>query len=617
MNDHARARNDWLAEVAGPVPWHPLTSRRYPGRVRRRTWVLALGLVLLTLLAYLPVLRAGYVWDDNHYVAHNQTLRDADGLRRLWTEVGATPQYYPVVFTSFWLEARLWGTGPEAAPRYHLTNVLLHGLAAVLLWLILSRLRLGEQTGEPDEPDLVAWAAALLFALHPVLVESVAWITERKNVLSGVLALGSLLAWLRWRDLGRRTTYALSLGLFLGALLAKTVVAVMPPAALVIVWWREGRVHRRDLISLAPFLALGAGLGLFTAHLERTLVGASGAEFALAPGQRLLLAGRVPWFYLSCLVWPFGLSFEYPRWIIDASSPAQWLFPRATVLSLAAAFALRSRWGRGPLAALLLFGGCLFPVLGFLDVYPFRFSWVADHFQYLASIGILTGAAWLAARALRGRDPRIGIALLAATALLLGGLTARRCFAFQSYEALLRDTIATNPEAWRAHSNLGKLLTGMGRTQQALSAFERAAALQPDDAVVALNQALALSQAGRGSEATRAFERALALDPDWAKAHLLLADHLSATNAADGAVLHYRRAAELGEPKAIPRLRALVFARRADLRVTQAQQLIERGAHAEARTVLREVLAFVPEHAGALRLLRSLEERSPAELGGR
>jgi hypothetical protein len=231
-----------------------------------------------------------------------------------------------------------------------------------------------------------AYFAAAIFALHPVQVESVAWITEIKNTLSGVFYLGATIAWLRYRDKGGGTAYALAFLLFILALCSKTVTATLPAALLLIQWWRRGRLERlSDVLPLAPFFIFGVAAGLYTVWVERALIGAEGAAFDLTFIERLLVAGRALWFYAGKLVWPVNLLFIYPRWSVSQNEWRQYIYPAAALAVIVVAWALRKE-SRGPLAGVLYFAGTLFPALGFFNVYPFQFSFVADHFQYLASI---------------------------------------------------------------------------------------------------------------------------------------------------------------------------------------------------------------------------------------
>lgn len=527
-------------------------------------WV---GIFLLVFSAYWPALHGGLLWDDDAHVT-KPALQSFAGLGRIWTEVGATQQYYPLLHSVFWLEHKLWGDAPTG---YHVVNLLQHAFAACLVVALLRRLAL---------PG--AALAGLLFALHPVCVESVAWISEQKNTLSAVFYLGAALLYLRFDAERRPRDYALALSCFLLALLTKTVTATLPAALLVIFWWRRGRLDwRRDVLPLLPWFALSLGAGLFTAWMERKFIGAEGADFTLTLLERLLLAGRVVCFYFGKLLWPADLVFIYPRWTIDATAGWQWLFLTA-VTATGLACLWRARTQRGPLAAFLLYGGTLFPALGFLNVYPFLFSYVADHFQYLASLAVITPAAVLLARApQRWRLAATGLAV--ALLVACGLLTWRQAGLYRDAETLYRDVLARNPACWLAYNNLGNiagrdparlaeavecydavirlrpqfasahfnrantLAKLPDRTADAIAGYERALQLQPDFAEAANHLGnLLVQQPGRRAEAIAHFETAVRLDPDFVAAHVNLANALSSDPARrDDAVAHYETALRL------------------------------------------------------------------------
>ena len=346
-----------------------------------------------TAVAYLPALRGGFIWDDDDHITRNLAVVSADGLRKIWFEPRLTPQYYPLVFSSFWLEYRLWGANPLG---FHVSNVVLHILNAWILWLVLRRLSIP-----------AAWLAAGIFALHPVHVESVAWITERKNVLSGCFYLTSILAYLRFAAIGDTRTvkedcrrewfsYFLAFMLFTAAPLAKTVSCSLPAVMLLLLWWKD-RLTVKTAMPLLPFFVVGMLGAATTIWFERTQIGAVGVDWDLSPVQRCLIAGRALWFYLGKLAWPTRLSFIYPRWTINAGQWWQYLYPISFVVLLVVLWVFRRAISKGPLVACLIYSGTLLPALGFFDVYPMRFSFVADHFQYLASIAPMTlFVAWLA-----------------------------------------------------------------------------------------------------------------------------------------------------------------------------------------------------------------------------
>lgn len=489
-------------------------------------WFLA-ALAAAVLLAYQPVFTAGFVWDDDAHLTA-PALRSWAGLARIWTEPGATQQYYPLLHSLFWLEHRLWG---DHAPAYHLTNLVLHAFAAGLFGLLLRRLAV---------PG--AWLAAALFALHPVHVESVAWISEQKNTLSAVFYLGAALVWLRFDADRRPRHYWLATGLFGLGLLTKTVVATLPAALLVLCWWRRGRVDwHQDVRPLAPWFLLGAAAGLFTAWVERHLIGAAGAAYELSWLQRALLAGRTVWFYPGKLLWPADLMFIYPRWTIDPSRMLHWL-PLAGAFTVTGwLWAMRGRT-RAPLAAWLLFGGTLFPVLGFLDIYPFIYSFVADHFQYLASLACFAFvAAGLA------RLPRLaGGATITALLLTLGTLTWRQSLDYRDAETLYRATLDRNPGCWMAWNNLGYLqLTNRAHNAEAITSFEQALRLRPDYPEARGNLGLALTQAGRPAEAVPHLQESLRLKPGPYQAHNNLGIALATSGRPAEALAAFRQAAAL------------------------------------------------------------------------
>jgi protein O-mannosyl-transferase len=461
-----------------------------------------LALIAATILAYLPAIGGGVLWDDDAHIT-KPALESLHGLWRIWFDLSATQQYYPLLHSAFWLEHRFWG---DATLGYHLVNILLHGVSACLVVLIARRLTL---------PG--AWLAGYVFALHPVCVEGVAWISEQKSTLSGVLCLASALVYLKFDQSRRKLDYVLALGLFITALASKTVTATLPGALLVILWWRRGTLAWKvDVLPLAPWFAIGAAAGLFTAQVEREYIGAHGAVFDISLADRFLIAGRALWFYAAKLVWPVNLSFIYPRWKIDAAVWWQWLFPAGALL-VAAGLAWFARRNRGPLAALLLFAGMLFPALGFLNVYPFRYSFVADHFQYLASLGLIVPLCALLATAAR-RVPKSAVALLP---LVLAALTFHQTREYRDAETLYRETLVRNPDCWMAHNNLGGLYAKLpGRVPDAIAEYEAALRIEPNvvEAETSLGNTL-WNIPGREEEALAHLEKALRIDPNFAVAH--------------------------------------------------------------------------------------------------
>ena len=530
-----RSKRDARRASAAPAP--PLAAAPETlvesGRARSwwaGDWLPCLLLAAATLIAYQRVWHAGFIWDDDAHLTRPD-LRSLHGLWSIWSEPGATQQYYPLLHSAFWLELRLWG---YSAPGYHLANVLLHAAAACLLLRVLRRLRV---------PG--ALLAASAFALHPVCVESVAWISEQKNTLSGVFYLAAALAYLRFDERRRPRWYVLATLLFVLALPCKTVTATLPAALLVVAWWRRGRLSWGvDAKPLVPWLAMGAAAGTLTAWMERAYVGAGGAAAGLGIAERFVVAGRAIWFYLGKIFWPADLIFIYPRWAVDARDPWQDLLPAAVLAALAALFALRHR-SRGPLAAALLFTGTLFPALGFVDVYPFRFSYVADHFQYLATAMMLSAAAAGLALAGERLSPAIRYAARAGAACAvaaLAALTWRQCAMYADIGTLWQTTIARNPACWMAYNNLGLALMADGQGDEAIGQYLRAIEINPGFAGAHTNLGAALMRKGRADEAVAQYRRALEIDPDDVETHNNLGIALRSQGRMDEAVAQYTAA---------------------------------------------------------------------------
>jgi protein O-mannosyl-transferase len=493
----------------------------------------------VTLLVYGPALRGQFLWDDDQHVTRPD-LESLDGLWRIWSDLKATQQYYPLLHSMFWVEHRIWG---DAVLGYHLTNVALHSLSALLVILIVQRLKL---------PG--GWLAGLLFALHPVGVESVAWITEQKNTLSGVFYLASTLIYLHFDQTRRKSRYFLALLLFVLALLSKSALAALPAILLVLVWMLHGRLEwRRDIRPLLPWFAVALSFGLVTYYVETVYLGAGPATYSLSLPERLLLASRVLWFYASKVLLPVGLVFSYPRWKVDLSAWWQYLFP-AGLLVLVVVLVFLARRNRGPLAAFLVFAGALFPVLGLLNVFYFRYSYVADHFQYLACIAILVPAAVGLARLFGRPDIRRWRGISCVVLLVsLGAMTRAQSADYRDLETLYRSILARNPDSWLAHNNLGMLLVQQpGRIPEAVAEYRAAIRIQPayPEAHFNLGSALAhMEPQKQQPEALREYQTAIRLRPDYPQAHYNLANFLAQMpGRLPEAIVEYQRALEL-DPK--------------------------------------------------------------------
>jgi tetratricopeptide (TPR) repeat protein len=340
--------------------------------------------------------------------------------------------------------------------------------------------------------------------------------------------------------------YCTALGLFLIGLLAKSVIATLPAALLLILYLEQGGLSwRRDVRPLIPFFAIGIASGLFTAWVERTLIGANGGGFHFSLPERLLIAGRAFWFYLGKLIWPVDLTFIYPRWQISTATWWQFLFPVFALGLIAVLVLMRNRWGKAPLVAVLYFAVTLFPALGFLNIYPFRYTFVADHFQYLASIGPLVLVAAATAKlfdSLPKKLPWLEPAFCAALLALPGALTWKQCAMYADKETLYKTTIEKNPECWLAHNNLGLELVRLGQTDEAIKHYRKALQISPDFEETHSNIGIALLQQGHAGVAIVEFHKALQINPSFLEARNNLGIALLQQGHIDESLAQYREA---------------------------------------------------------------------------
>lgn len=567
-----------------------------------------LGLALLVLLVYLPALHGQFIWDDNYHVLTGTSVRSLGGLWRIWFHPGATQQYYPLTYSSFWIDYHLWGLNPLP---YHAENMLLHAIDSFLVWRLLRRLNV---------PG--AWLGAALFALHPVCVESVAWVSERKNTLSGLcflLSLGAAIEfWLPRADApfqksaetspsphaafapsGPWKFFWLALAFYLGALWSKTVTAGLPAVILLLVWWKRGRLRWKDGVLVLPFLALGLVMGLITAGIEHKFVvnpAANVQEWSISLPAKFIIAGRDFWFYLGKLLWPHPLMFVYPRWVIEPSHPLAYLpLAAAAGIFLWLLFA-GSAWARPALVAAAYFVIVLSPALGFINIFPFRYSFVADHFQYLAAIGPLAllaaGITILAARfsKIERLKPALTSGLLAVCAIL----TWRQTHIYKNLEVLWTDTIARNPTAWMAEDNLGLYLTGRGRFGEADTHYRRAIEIRPNDHIAYYDLGLEAAIEGELDQAVEYFNKTLELCPSFAMAHYEIANVRARQANLNAAVKEYDIAL-----KALPDL-AMGHFNLANALVRQGK--LEQAVKEYTRT-LQDEPGYAPAHAALGRLL--------------
>jgi Flp pilus assembly protein TadD len=550
------------------------------------------GLFVLLLMvalvaAYWPALHGNFLWDDDDHISNNKTLQSLRGLWEIWFKPGATCQYYPLSFTVFWAGYHLWGLNTVG---YHLLNVLLHGVVSVLLWQVLKRLRV---------PG--AWLAGAIFALHPVCVMSVAWMTELKNTLSGSLALGAIWGYVRFAGLGVYAAsgrkdegpewryYVLSLGLFLLAMFAKTAVSFVPISLLLVVWWQRDRIRWSDVWPLIPMMAIAVLMGQLTISVEHHSGGATGKVFSLSLLERVLISGRSFWFYLGKLFFPYRLTFIYERWPIDTRAWWSYLYPAATLGLLAGLWGMRKRIGKGALAAMLHFYVTSSMLILVVVLYMTQYTWVTDHWQYFGCMGVLALAAAGITKLLEGFDKQgrlLAPTLCGALLLVLGVLTWRQTRVYTDIETLWRATIANNPDCWMAHSNLGLALLQRGQLDEAVAHLQKSLEIEPNNSSAQNNLGNALLRKGQLDEAIVQFQKTLKIDPDNPDAHGNLGNVFLQKGRLAEAIAHFQKTVEVQPQNPIAH-NGLAVA------------LIQSGRVDEAIAEFRKTLEFDPANADA------------------
>ena len=514
------------------------------GRLRwpAQPWLAGAILALLVAIVYWPTLDGGFVAEDGDFLVDNPAMRSLQGLSDIWFKLDTCDRYYPLTFSTFWIEYRLWGPEPRG---YHAVNVVLQAVVAVLVWRLLSRLAV---------PG--AWLAAAIFAVHPVHVESVAPMAELRNLLSFALVLGSLLAYFRFlppeapivADANASPVqakwgyYALSLGLYIASLLAKTITVSAPAVLLVIYWWKRGRLTWRDAARTVPFFAVGLALCGITLWVEKTYWGASGPEWSFSPLERVLIAGRALWFYAGKLFWPHPLIWFYPRWVVNVHLWWQYLFPATALAVIAGLWLARSRIGRGPLAGVLIFGGVLVPVLGFFYMATVRLTFVADHFQYHATIALIALAVATAVTA-AGRLPRparwLGLVAGAGLILSLAAVAQQRTHAWKNELTLMNDLVAQDPQSWAGRWYLVMCLISQGKYGEASPHIRKSIEIleqlvrdnptigdyQSELAGMYVNFGFHQLQMGRGAESESAFRQAIEIRQELVRDHPTVSEH--------------------------------------------------------------------------------------------
>ena len=546
--------------LANPAPVSELRNARRS--ICQREWLWALLLIALVFVAYARVFNAGFIWDDDSHLTQNPCIVGPLGLKDIWTSTRAV--YYPLVLTTFWILHKVVGLSPSP---YHILNVLMHAGSAVLLWRVLQQLNVRG-----------AWLGAALWALHPVMVQSVAWVTELKNTQSCLFYLLSISWFLHWEscsrrpmgdghashseaatgkrgegmkleaaeigDPGRWWRFRWVLLFFVMAILSKPSTVMLPAVLALCIWWRRGRIQRRYIVVLVPFMLISALASAWTIWEQKIHAEASGPEWTQSWPERLIMAGRATWFYLGKLVWPHPLIFIYPRWKINSSQLIAYLPLLAGLAGLVVLWLIRWKWKRPVSFAVAYYVISLFPVLGFFSVYFFRYSFVSDHFQYLASMGplALAGAGITEGIAVIGWKQFLQPVACGLLLLLLGALTWRQSVIYTDLVTLYQDTLRKNPACWMVHNNLGTEFLRKGLTDKALIHFQKSLEIKPDHVEALANIGNVFLRQGRIDEAIVQYNKTLEIAPDYASVHTNLGTALLDKGEVSESIEHYLKA---------------------------------------------------------------------------
>jgi tetratricopeptide (TPR) repeat protein len=495
-------------------------------------------LVLGVIFVYQPVWYAGFIWDDDQRLTANPCIIGPLGLKEIWTTSAA--RFYPLVLSTFWLEHAVWGLAPLP---YHLVNVFLHAISAVVLWRVLRKL---------EVPG--AWLGAALWGLHPVQVETVAWISEMKNTESCVFYLLTILFFvnrLTAENPGKRSggdwNYALSLLCAVLAMASKSSTLLLPVVLGLCTWWVKGRWHWRDMARVGPFLLMTLLAGAIT-MLTVQKTGIDESQWAQSWQERLAMAGDVFWFYLGKLLWPHPLIIIYPGWQIDTG---QWIsyLPIATlVLALSILWLKRESWSRSFLFAFAYYLVTLLPVMGLFSMTSFRYAPVEDHLQYLASMGPLALAGAGLSRladVVISRRLWLQSSLCGGLLILLGLLSWQRAWVYESEKTLWTDTLTENPGCWLGYNILGLVFFQQGQVDEAMDYYQKSLAINPSYALAHYNLGLALAQKGRTDEAMAQYQKALEIDPAFVDASYNLGNDFFQKGQVDEAIVHYQKVLEI------------------------------------------------------------------------
>jgi len=532
-----RAKNK--KRTSGITPATQIPAKRIRLPANGKLFPLQVTIIVAAVLwIFWPALHGDWLWDDGLYLTNNPLLHDPNRLWKIWFAPGSFIEYYPLEETVQWVQWQLW---QNETFGYHLTNVILHIGNALLVWRLFNKFGLR-----------FAWLAGLIFAIHPAMVESVAWIVELKNTLSLMPFLWAMCAWIDYEEHERRRDYLLALGLFLVAMLCKISMAPFPVVILLYAWWKRGRIGWVELKASLPFFVISLVLGFATLWAgERWVQGFMETPEVVPMGgffSRLALAGLSLAFYFSRCFWPLGLLPVYPKWTVDPSQPLQFL---PWVLLAGVLFWLwrkRHDWGRHALLGIGFFLIQLLPFVGFIVTSFMSFTWVMDHFLYIPIIGLLglvVAGMEQVAKKLSTSVRRFAIGIVTIIMGLMAWESHGYAGIFTSQETLWTYTLQYNPEAWPGYVNLGNVLEARGQITEAVTQYEKALIIDPRYARGDYNIGCVLMKVDRVSEAIAHYEKALKINPNFPMARYNLGNALVQENRFPEAIEQFEQAEKL------------------------------------------------------------------------
>lgn len=560
------------------------------GSPRVEPWLLAVQVIVLVLAGFFvfsPALHGEWLWDDGFTLRDNPLMHDSGGWWKIWFAPPG-PDYFPLTTTVEWVLWRIFG---DHTLPYHLACLVLHLFSAFLLWRLFARLGLK-----------LAWWGALLFVVHPVMVESVAWVSELKNTVSLPFLLGAMLAWLNYDEQARPKDFAAALALFIAALLAKTSVVMLPFVLLLYTWWKHGGLPPKKFVATLPFFIAAFVLGVLTMFFQRQWAIGGDAIDLGGPLARTAGAGWAVLFYLGKCLWPFDLMPIYPAWKFANPAPAQFVPWLLIIWTFSALWLRRQTWGRPAILGLGFFLLNLAPVLGFLNMSYLRIAWVADHFVYVSAIGIIGLAIAVMEKLFNSLPRQRGLLTAAASALLLLLSWQSRTYAaeYRDQTALWSYNLSVNPGSWFVQLNLGLSLTDHGQRVEAEAALRRAIQLKSDEFGPHLALANVVAQLGRPQEAAQEFAEAVRLKPDSIEAHVNYGIVLSRLGDEPGSAQQYSLATLC--PAQSPAARASLAVAHFNL----ANVVLKNGHRDEAIRHLEAALEAQPDLAPAKNMLQKL-----------